>query len=73
MKEIGCTEIDNDTMTVGSYGSWRITYTAGRRGIEVDGALKLTFFERDVWNSLQNDDPMSSNSAGGRRLCSRSD
>jgi len=57
IKELGYTEIENDTMIVGSYGSWRIIYTAGRRGIEADGALKLLFFERDVWNSLQNDDP----------------
>jgi hypothetical protein len=53
VKELGHTAIENDTIIVGSYGSWKITYTAGRRGIEVGGALKLTFYERDVWNSLQ--------------------
>ena len=41
--EVGSAQIEpGDSVKVNSIGTWRITYTAGQKGIEIGGKVRIT-------------------------------
>ena len=57
-EEYGCATIDPATDVVaGEFGTWRLTYTAGRRGLAVGGGLRVYTDSDTDWGIPQFHDP----------------
>ena len=54
----GWAEIDpNDPVVAGSTGTWRITYHAGRYGVDDGGVIKIAWRDVSDWQAPQFEDP----------------
>ncbi len=61
-KEIGSVTITpSDAVIAGSYGTWTLTYTVGKYGLDVGGGLKIGNRRMSDWGTPQFDDPKAPN------------